>query len=77
MYGKGISRIGELIELAVDREIIQKAGAWFSYNGEKIGQGKEAARAFLQANPVICNTIEVELKQKLFAKVEEAGEEGR
>lgn len=77
MYGKGISRIGELIELAVDREIIQKAGAWFSYNGEKIGQGKEAARAFLQANPVICNTIEVELKEKLFAKVEEAGEEGR
>ena len=77
MYGKGISRIGELIELAVDREIIQKAGAWFSYNGEKIGQGKEAARAFLQANPVICNTIEVELKQKLFAKVEEEGEEGR
>ena len=77
MYGKGISRIGELIELAVDRDIIQKAGAWFSYNGEKIGQGKEAARAFLQANPVICNTIEVELKQKLFAKVVEEGEEGR
>ncbi len=77
MYGKGISRIGEMIELAVDREIIQKAGAWFSYNGEKIGQGKEAARAFLQANPVICNTIEVELKQKLFAKVVEEGEEGR
>ncbi|HCT63220.1 MAG TPA: recombinase RecA [Erysipelotrichaceae bacterium] len=77
MYGKGISRIGELIELAVDRDIIQKAGAWFSYNGEKIGQGKEAARAFLQANPVICDTIEVELKQKLFAKVVEEGEEGR
>lgn len=77
MYGKGISRIGELIEMAVDRDIIQKAGAWFSYNGEKIGQGKEAARAFLQANPVICNTIEVELKQKLFAKVVEEGEEGR
>jgi recombination protein RecA len=76
MYGKGISRIGELIEMAVDRDIIQKAGAWFSYNGEKIGQGKEAARAFLQANPVICNTIEVELKQKLFTKVVEEGEEG-
>ena len=77
LYGKGISRIGELIELAVEREIIQKAGAWFSYNGEKIGQGKEAARSFLQANPVICDTIEVELKQKLFAKVVDEGEEGR
>jgi recombination protein RecA len=77
MYGKGISRIGELIEMSVERDIIQKAGAWFSYNGEKIGQGKEAARAFLQANPVICDTIELELKQKLFAKVVEEGEEGR
>lgn len=77
MYGKGISRIGELIELAVEREIIQKAGAWFSYNGEKIGQGKEAARGFLQANPIICQTIESELKQKMFAKVVEESEEGR
>ena len=77
MYGKGISRIGELIELSVEREIVQKAGAWFSYNGEKIGQGKEAARAFLQANPIICDTIESELKQKMFAKVVEDTEEGR
>ncbi len=67
MYGKGISRMGELIELAVDRDIVQKAGAWFSYKGEKIGQGKEAVRAFLTANPVIAQTVETELKQIMFA----------
>jgi len=68
IYGHGISRIGELIDLAVDREVIQKSGAWFSYEGEKIGQGKEAARAFLQANPVIADTIEKELKLRLYKK---------
>lgn len=67
MYGKGISRMGELIELAVERDIVQKAGAWFSYKGEKIGQGKEAVRAFLTANPVIAETVESELKQIMFA----------
>ncbi len=67
MYGKGISRMGELIELAVERDIVQKAGAWFSYKGEKIGQGKEAVRAFLTANPVIAETVEAELKQIMFA----------
>jgi recombination protein RecA len=67
MYGKGISRMGELIELAVERDIVQKAGAWFSYKGEKIGQGKESVRAFLTANPVIAQTVETELKQIMFA----------
>lgn len=67
MYGKGISRMGELIELAVERDIVQKAGAWFSYKGEKIGQGKESVRAFLTANPIIAQTVETELKQIMFA----------
>jgi len=75
MYGKGISRIGELIELAVERDIVQKAGAWFSYKGEKIGQGKEAVRAFLLANPVIAETVEIELKQIMFAPSSENVEE--
>ncbi len=75
MYGKGISRIGELIELAIDRDIVQKAGAWFSYKGEKIGQGKEAVRAFLTANPVIAETVESELKQIMFAPIQETVEE--
>ena len=75
MYGKGISKIGELIELAAERDIIQKAGAWFSYKGEKIGQGKEAVRAFLTANPVIAETIESELKQVMFVPSAEIVEE--
>jgi len=75
MYGKGISRMGELIELAVDRDIVQKAGAWFSYKGEKIGQGKEAVRAFLTANPVIAQTVETELKQIMFAPIVDIVEE--
>lgn len=75
MYGKGISRMGELIELAVDRDIVQKAGAWFSYKGEKIGQGKESVRAFLTANPVIAQTVETELKQIMFAPIVDIVEE--
>ncbi|MEG0177809.1 recombinase RecA [Anaerorhabdus sp.] len=67
MYGEGISRQGELIQMASDFDIIQKAGAWFSYKGEKIGQGKEAVRAFLIANPLIEEEVAVALKEKLFA----------
>jgi recombination protein RecA len=68
LYGHGISRLGELIDLSVDREVIQKSGAWFAYADEKIGQGKEAVRAFLQANPVIAESIEKELKAKMYPK---------
>lgn len=67
MYGEGISKIGELIDMSAENEIIQKSGAWFSYKGEKIGQGKEAVRAFLSANPVIAESIEKELKAKIYA----------
>jgi len=67
MYGEGISKIGELIDMSAENEVIQKSGAWFSYKGEKIGQGKEAVRAFLSANPVIAESIEKELKAKIYA----------
>lgn len=66
MYGEGISRMGELIELSSDKEVIEKSGSWFSYKGEKIGQGKEAVKAYLEANPVIAASIEKELKAILF-----------
>ena len=68
MYGEGISHIGELINLAVDYEIIDKAGAWFSYNGEKIGQGREAVKAYILANPQIDEEITNKVKEKLFNK---------
>ncbi len=58
VYGEGISYVAEVIDLAVDYDIILKAGAWFSYNGDKLGQGKENAKAFLKENPDIFKEIE-------------------
>ena len=58
MYGEGISRTGELIKIASDLDIIQKAGAWYSYNGEKIGQGSENAKKYLADNPAIFDEID-------------------
>lgn len=66
MYGEGISKLSEIIELGVLHDIVEKSGSWFAYKGEKIGQGKEAVRAYLTANPVIADEIEKELKKILF-----------
>ena len=63
MYGEGISLIGTLIDMAVKKDIIEKSGSWFSYNGDKIGQGKENAKAYLQANPDVCAEIEAKVKE--------------
>jgi len=68
LYGEGISREGELIDLGVEHNMIEKAGAWYSYNGDKIGQGKEKVRIFLQENPDVANTIEQALRDKLLTK---------
>ena len=58
MYGEGISKIGEIIDLGVQTDIVEKSGSWYSYNGAKLGQGKESARQFLKENPAICDEIE-------------------
>ena len=58
MYGEGISKTGEIIDLGVKAEVIDKAGSWYSYKGTKIGQGREAARTFLKENPAISDEIE-------------------
>ena len=68
LYGEGISREGELIDLGVEHKLIEKAGAWYSYNGEKIGQGKEKVRLFLKENPDVATTIEQTLRDKLLVK---------
>jgi recombination protein RecA len=68
LYGEGISREGELIELGVENKLIDKAGAWYSYKGDRIGQGKEKVRQFLKDNPDIAADIEHELRDKLIAK---------
>ncbi|MBO6289463.1 MAG: recombinase RecA [Alphaproteobacteria bacterium] len=62
MYGEGISKTGELIDLGVKSGIVEKAGAWFSYNGEKIGQGRENAKKFLKDNPEIADEIEAKIR---------------
>ena len=67
-YGEGISHVSEIISLGVELGIIEKAGSWFSYNGEKIGQGQEAVRAFLKANPDKDEEITNRVKEMLFKK---------
>ena len=62
IYGQGISKVGEIVDLATDADIIHKSGAWFSYDGEKIGQGRENAKEFLKNNPEIAAKIEEQIK---------------
>ena len=66
LYGEGISREGEIIELAVDQGIIDKAGSWYSYGKDRIGQGKENVREYLKSNPEISNDIETQIRAKLL-----------
>jgi recombination protein RecA len=64
MYGEGISREGDLIDLAVEKEIIQKSGAWFSFDDERIGQGRENSKAFLKEHPEVATAIEEKIKDR-------------
>ncbi|WP_018865271.1 recombinase RecA [Thioalkalivibrio sp. ARh3] len=68
LYGEGISRVGEIIEMGVKEGLIDKAGAWYSYNGERIGQGKENARQYLKDNPHIAEEVEKTLRDRLLPK---------
>lgn len=63
MYGKGISRVGEVLDMAVDLDVVKKGGAWFSYNDMKLGQGRDNAKEFLQNNPDIMGEIEAKIKE--------------
>lgn len=74
IYGKGISRDGEILDLAVEGDIVEKSGAWYAYNGEKIGQGRENAKNFLLEHPAIFAEIEEKVKAQLFGTVEETAE---
>ena len=77
MFGKGISREGDILDLAVNANVIQKSGAWFAYEGEKIGQGRENAKIYLTENPEICAEVEQKVRvhygfeQETAPKVEE------
>ena len=63
MYGEGISKVGEIIDLAVEAEIINKSGSWFSYDGTKLGQGRDAVKNLLKDNPDLMETLEAKLKE--------------
>ena len=65
LYGEGISREGEVVELGVEQKIVEKSGAWYSYNGEKIGQGKDNAREYLREHPEIAVEIENKVRAAL------------
>ena len=68
MYGKGISKIGCLLDVAIDNAIIEKSGSWFSYGDQKIGQGKENVKAYLEQNDALREELEAKVKDILFAK---------
>ncbi|MDZ4202649.1 MAG: recombinase RecA [Gallionella sp.] len=74
LYGEGISREGEVIELGVQHKIVEKSGAWYAYNGEKIGQGKDNAREFLKSNPDIAIEIENKVREALGVVLLDGGE---
>jgi recombination protein RecA len=65
IYGVGISREGSLIDFGVEQEIVKKSGAWYTYEGEQLGQGKENARNYLIANEAVADEIEKKIKTKL------------
>lgn len=64
MFGKGISKEGDILDLASDCGIIVKSGAWYAYNGDKIGQGRENAKAYLRENPLVCEEVEAKVRAK-------------
>lgn len=71
MYGEGISKVGEIVDLGVDTDIIQKSGAWYAYDGAKIAQGREAAKQFMRDNPEVAEVIELRIKEKLMGVLDE------
>ncbi|MBQ5933408.1 MAG: recombinase RecA [Lachnospiraceae bacterium] len=75
IYGKGISKIGDIIDLAANDNIIVKSGSWFSYNGEKIGQGRDNTKQFLAEHPEIADEIEKKVRDKYVIKPEDVEEE--
>ena len=64
MYGEGISKMGELLDLGVKADLVEKSGSWFSYNSQRIGQGRENAKNFLRDNPEISEEIEKKIRKQ-------------
>jgi len=69
LYGKGINRLGEVIDMGVTAGLVEKSGAWYAYNGDKIGQGKANACTYLADNPEIAMELEAKVREKMLPKV--------
>ncbi len=74
LYGQGISREGELIDMGVEHKMVEKSGAWYSYGGERLGQGKESARQYLKDNPSVAAELDARLREKLVVPVSAGAE---
>ena len=77
MFGQGISREGDILDLAADKGVVNKSGAWYAYNGDKIGQGRENAKQYLKDNPLICEEIEAKVREMLKVDGTEESEEAK
>lgn len=75
MFGQGISKIGEMIDLGIKHEIVEKSGSWFSYGSERIGQGKEKARQFLLDNPDVAAEIEAKIRERALPTTASSADE--
>ena len=76
LYGKGISKSSEIIEVGVALDVIQKSGSWFSYAGDRIGQGKDRAREYLEEHPDLMNEVEEKIKEAAKERAQEEDPEG-
>ncbi|HEY0067738.1 MAG TPA: recombinase RecA [Flavisolibacter sp.] len=65
IFGEGISKVGEILDMGVDLAIVQKSGSWFSYNGDKLGQGRDSVKSLLQDNPALADEIEAKIREKI------------
>jgi recombination protein RecA len=65
MYGEGISKAGEILDLGVDLGIIEKSGSWFSYSGNRLGQGRDAVKDLIKDNPELMDELEIKIKEKV------------
>ena len=70
VFGEGISKWSELVDMAVEMDLIQKAGSWFSMDGERIGQGKDSVKAYLMQNPEVASTLEDKVRERLYARAQ-------
>jgi recombination protein RecA len=74
VFGKGIDSLGEIVDLAAERDIVQKAGAWYSYGGNKIGQGRDKTKEFFKENPAVLDEVKTKLLESLYPKKQETEE---